>query len=69
MAAKRWLSVANAAAYLDLTPSALRRTLERRAVRSGDGQVEAEVDGVRARKLGRLWRVHFDERWLAAGRP
>jgi hypothetical protein len=69
MSAKRWLSVANAAAYLDLTPTALRRALERRAVRSGDGRVEAEVDGVRARKLGRLWRVQFDERWFAAGRP
>jgi hypothetical protein len=57
------------AAYLDLTPTALRGALERRAVRSGDGRVEAEVGGVRARKLGRLWRVQFDEAWLAGGRP
>jgi hypothetical protein len=65
-----WLSVAKAAELLDLSPTALRRTLERRAVRANDGGVEAQVDGVRARKFGRLWRVQFSASWLpsSAGR-
>lgn len=67
MNSPRWLSVANAADILDLTPTALRRTLERRAVRSPDGSVEADLDGVRARKFGRLWRVFLDEGWLRHG--
>jgi hypothetical protein len=62
-----WLSVAKAASILDLTPTALRRTLERRAVRPPDGSVEANLDGVRARKFGRLWRVFLDEGWLRHG--
>ena len=49
---------------LDLTPEALRRTLERRAARAPDGGVEAHVDGVIGRKLGRLWRVLSTERWV-----
>jgi hypothetical protein len=39
--------------------------LERRAVKAVDGGIEANVDGVRARKLGRLWRVRFSEAWLS----
>jgi hypothetical protein len=69
MASMRWLSLAKAALVLDLSPTALRRTLERRATRTDDGSVEAEIDGVRARKFGRLWRVQLGERWLAAARP
>jgi hypothetical protein len=49
---------------LDLTPGALRRTFERRACRAADGGIEAEIDGVVARKFGRLWRVRFSEAWL-----
>jgi hypothetical protein len=65
-----WLSVAKAADLLDLSPTALRRTLERRTVRACDGGTEAHVDGVRARKFGRLWRVRFSGSWLpsSAGR-
>lgn len=62
----RWLSVDSAAAVLDLTPSALRRALERRARVASDGAVVAEFDGVRARKLGRLWRVQLGHQWLEA---
>ena len=64
-ATKGWTSLARAAAALDMTDAALRRALERRAVRAPDGGIEAELDGVRGRKLGRLWRVQLGERWLS----
>jgi hypothetical protein len=59
----RWVSIERAAAFLGMNASALRKALERRAVRASDGGVEATLDGVRARKLGRLWRVRFSEAW------
>jgi hypothetical protein len=46
-----------------MSAAALRKTLERRAVRAGDGATEATLDGVRARKFGRLWRIRFSEAW------
>ncbi|MDI1445959.1 hypothetical protein [Polyangium sp. 6x1] len=46
-----------------MNAGALRKTLERRAVRASDGGTEASVDGVRARKFGRIWRVRFSEAW------
>jgi hypothetical protein len=46
-----------------MNAAALRKTLERRAVRAADGATEAALDGVRARKFGRLWRVRFSEAW------
>ncbi len=61
-----WVSIQTAAEYLDMSPDALRRALERRAVRAPDGSIEANIDGVRARKFGRSWRVAFSERWLRA---
>ncbi len=64
MAEPRWVSVQSAARFLDLKPGALRRALERRAVRGDDGDVEARFDGIHARKLGRLWRIRFSEAWL-----
>jgi hypothetical protein len=67
MSSRSWVALANAAAFLGLTPAALRRSLERHAVQLLDGGVEAEVDGVRARKFGRLWRVRFHDRWLREG--
>lgn len=66
----RWISLPAAAAHLDLTRDALRRALERRARRTRDGGVEAHIDGVRARKLGRLWRVCLGSSWdLAVQSP
>jgi hypothetical protein len=53
----------NAAAHLGMSAEALRKTLERRAVRASDGTTEATLDGVRARKFGRLWRIRFSEAW------
>jgi hypothetical protein len=63
LSAPRWTSIAAAAAVLGLTPEALRKQLERRAVRAPDGGIEADLDGVRARKLGRTWRVTLGIRW------
>ncbi len=59
----QWLSVQSAADLLGLTAAALRKSLDRRAVRSPDGGVEADLDGVRGRKLGRLWRVALSAAW------
>jgi hypothetical protein len=58
-----WHAVSEAAKHLAVTPSALRKQLERNAVKARDGGVEAEFDGVRARKLGRLWRVSLGPMW------
>jgi hypothetical protein len=62
--ARGWLSVKTAAEYLDMSPDALRRSIERHAVRAPDGGIEANIDGVHARKFGRAWRVAFSDRWL-----
>ena len=59
----RWLSVQSAADLLGLPAAALRKSLERRAVRAPDGGIKAEIDGVRGRKLGRLWRVLLSSAW------
>ncbi len=66
-AAARWVSLQAAAEILGLSAPALRKTLERRAVRVVDGAIEAEVDGVRGRKLGRLWRVMLSSAWTVGG--
>lgn len=60
---KRWVSLKEAAAFLSLDAGALRKTLERRAMRAQDGGTEAALDGVRARKFGRLWRIRFSDAW------
>jgi len=59
----RWVSLERAAGHLGMTAAALRKSLERRAVRAADGATEAALDGVRARKFGRSWRVRFSEAW------
>jgi hypothetical protein len=59
----RWLSVQSAADLLGMPAAALRKSLERRARRGADGGVEAELDGVRGRKLGRNWRVLLAPAW------
>ena len=59
----RWVSVEAAARFLDLSADALRRTLERHAVRGAHDGVEARIDGVTGRKFGRLWRVKFSAAW------
>lgn len=59
----RWMSVDAAAAILGVPVITLRRAIERNARRAADGSVEARVDGIRARKFGRLWRVALDRAW------
>ncbi len=58
-----WLPLERAAAHLSMNAAALRKTLERRATRGPDGATEANLDGVRARKFGRTWRVRFSDAW------
>lgn len=62
-ASSTWVSIERAAAHLGMGAAALRKALERRAARAADGGTEAALDGVRARKFGRLWRVRFSEAW------
>lgn len=59
-----WMTVEQGAVVLAMSSEALRRSLERKAVRAPDGGVEASWDGIRGRKLGRLWRVSLSERWM-----
>ena len=63
VASSMWVSLERAAAHLGMGAPALRKALERRAIRAADGVTEAALDGVLARKFGRLWRVRFSERW------
>jgi integrase len=58
----QWCSLPVAAEVLGMTPGALRKIVERNA-RPGQDGVEAELNGVRARKLGRLWRVSLSSAW------
>jgi hypothetical protein len=60
----RWMSVDAAAEILGVPVITFRRNLERSARRRADGGVEAHVDGARARKFGRRWRVMLDPDWL-----
>jgi len=60
---RRWYVLREAAAFLTVSPAALRKKLERHARRAKDGGTEAAIDGVRARKFANRWRVSFDETW------
>ncbi len=62
---RAWMGTAQAAKFLGVSVVMLRRYLERNARRGEDGTVIACADGIKARKLGRAWRVHFSERWYA----
>lgn len=62
-----WLSLTKAAHHLDLSPSALRRRLERSARKAKDGALEANVSGIQARKFGHRWRVLLSPEWLNHG--
>ncbi len=60
-----WVSVRVAASHLGFSVVSLRRVIERNARRSADGGIEATFDGLRAKKLGRTWRVALGDRWAA----
>lgn len=59
----RWITVEEASAFLQVSPEALRARLRRAARRAPDGGIEADVDGMRGRKLGASWRITFGARW------
>ena len=60
-----WTTVEQAAEFLGLTTISLRRTFERNARAAPDGGIVAQVDGLTARKIGRLWRVWLGPGWLS----
>ena len=63
--ARRWVTVRDAAEFLSMRPDALRRSFERHAQAARDGGIEANIDGLKARKFGRHWRVMLGEAWQA----
>lgn len=56
-----WVSVEEAASFLDITPDALRKRLRRAARR--DGGVAKLPGGIEGRQMGESWRVHFPASW------
>ncbi len=66
---RSWMTVEQAASFLNLGVVTLRRTIERNARRTPQGDTVAQVDGITARKLGRLWRVWLDAGWLRTPSP
>lgn len=59
----RWYPLRDAAVTLGVSADALRKQPERNVTRAKDGGVEAQIDGVRARKFANRWRVSFGEPW------
>jgi hypothetical protein len=58
-----WMTIEQAASFLNLPPVTLRRSLERNARKTPEGGTMAQSDGITARKIGRLWRVWLDACW------
>lgn len=55
-----WLSLARAAAILDISPDALRKRCERLAKPGPNGMIVCPLqDGIEARKLGKLWKLRL----------
>ena len=63
----RWISIREAAKLVGYGEVSFRRLIERHARKGTDGTTAASVDGIRARKLGRTWRVQLGDAWLAGG--
>ncbi len=63
----RWVSVREAALALGFGVVSFRRLIERHTRRDAAGGIEASVDGVRARKVGRTWRVLLSSAWTSPG--
>ena len=64
-----WMTVDQASVFLQLPCVTLRRTLERNARKLPEGGIASHVDGISARKIGRLWRVWLDSGWTNPGSP
>lgn len=58
-----WISVEAAAEFLGMSVVTLRRTIERKAQSTAGGGTVSRLDGITARKIGRLWRVWLDADW------
>jgi hypothetical protein len=58
------MTVDQAASFLSIPIVTLRRSLERNARKQPGGSTISHIDGITARKLGRLWRVWLDAEWL-----
>jgi len=63
----RWISIREAAKLVSYSEVSFRRLIERHARRGVDGTIESSIDGIRARKLGRIWRVQLGKEWLPGG--
>ena len=63
------LRLEEAAQILGVAVVTFRRAIDRHARRDADGRIFFEFDGVRARKLGRLWRVLLDPCWSIERAP
>jgi hypothetical protein len=59
-----WRPMEEAASFLGIPTITLRRSIERNARKHPEGGTTAQVDGITARKLGRLWRVWLDAGWM-----
>mgnify|MGYP003382202929 CR=1 FL=1 len=64
-----WISLARAAEVLGEPEESLRKKLARASRKGADGVVEASIDGVRARKLGRNWKVRLSVGWTEGAEP
>lgn len=59
-----WMAIEEAAKLLGVSVVTLRRSIERKARKDSAGTVTARLDGIIARKLGRVWRVWLDAGWM-----
>lgn len=66
---RKWISLARAAEVLGEPEESLRKKLTRASRKASDGVVEATLDGIRARKLGRNWKVLLSSRWTEGAGP
>ncbi len=59
-----WLSLLAAAEHLGESADSLRKKLERASRKGADGVIEAQLDGLVGRKLGRLWKLRLSSGWV-----
>lgn len=56
----RWLATSQAAPLLSKSPDALRAWIRAYA----RGRTDFQQDGVRAKKIGRIWRISVHRSWV-----
>jgi hypothetical protein len=62
-----WYGIHRAAALLDENPESLRKKLDRASRRGANGEVTADLNGIRGRMLGHRWKVHIPAGWTTGG--